>query len=96
MLMDSARAVNNDHRLLRLAQRVPSAIHIRRPAKHHQEYLSAFVVADHQHSIFREFNDRPEGILHPFNRIYARRLMAFFDEAWEQSATDPELRRLDI
>lgn len=96
LLTDSMPAVKNDHRLLKLAQRLPSAIRIRRPCKHHQEYVPAFVVADRQHSIFREFGDRPEGVLQPYNRLEARRLMEFFDEAWEQSEVDPDLQHLDI
>ena len=96
LLMDSARAVQNDHRLLGLAQRLPSTIRIRQPARHHQEYLAAFVVSDREHSIFREFGDQPEGVMQISNRVNARRLMEFFDEAWEQSKTDPDLQRLDL
>jgi predicted GNAT family N-acyltransferase len=96
LLMDSARAVKNDHRLLKLAQRLSTVIRIRRPARQHQEYLGAFVVADRQHSIFREFNDQAKGLLQPFDRLAARRLMEQFDEAWEQSEPDPDLQRLDL
>jgi len=96
LLLDSARAVNNDHRLLKLAQRLPSAIHIRRPAKQHRDYLPAFVVVDDKHSLFREFGDRPQGVLQANDRLNARRLLESFNPAWGQSETDPDLQRLDL
>lgn len=96
LVLDSARAVHNDHRLLQLANRLPSTIHIQRAGPDHRDYVPAFVVADRIHSIYREFGDQPRGLLQPNDHIFARRLMAFFDLAWEQSEIDPQLRRLDL
>lgn len=96
LVQDTARALRDGHRLVDLAQRLSSIVHIRRPANEDQQYPGAFVLTDSGGYFFRTFGDRLEGegdLYYPPRRDELKR---YFDEVWERAEQPQELRRLSL
>ena len=96
LVQDTGRAVRDGHRLLDLAQRLSSIVHLRRPGLEDQQYPSAFLLTDNGGYFFRTFGDRFEGegdLYYPPRRDELKR---YFDEAWERAEQPQELRRLSL
>ncbi|MEM7705092.1 MAG: GNAT family N-acetyltransferase [Pseudomonadota bacterium] len=96
LVLDSGAAVQACHPLIALAQRLPSVIQIRRPAKDHQDYPSAFSVGDEHHLLLRPFGDQFDGYSMLWHRREARRQLELFDPMWEAASPDPNFRRLAL
>ncbi|NIR61582.1 MAG: hypothetical protein GWO02_19865 [Gammaproteobacteria bacterium] len=96
LVSDPSRAIGYGHRLIERGRRLTSVFEVRNPHSDYKEYPSAFFVADGCGVIFRQLAGRYEAscCFHAFAQ--ARELTAFFDEVWERSAPDPEMRRLHI
>lgn len=94
LVQDTTRAMREGHRLVDLAQRLSSIVHIRRVCHEDSQYPSAFVLTDRGGYLFRTFGDRFEAVgdnCYPPRRDELKRL---FDEFWERGESPPELRRL--
>ena len=96
LIQDSTHVVKNGHRLVELAYRLSSKIKLRKPCYEYRNYNEAFLVADEDGLIHRRLADRYEGTASFHNPMEARNLAKFFDEVWEKSEPDPELRRLHL
>ena len=96
LIQDSTNVVKNGHRLVELAYRLSSKIKLRNPSREYRIFNNAFLVVDEDGFIHRNLADRYEGIANFHNPHEARNLTKFFDDAWEKSNPDPELRRLHI
>lgn len=94
LVQDSSRAVKNGHRLINLAQRLSSKIEIRKPIAEYADVTRAFFVVDEAGYISRALADRFESVANFDDRLTSRDLVAFFNEVWERSQQDPQLRRL--
>lgn len=94
LVQDSSVAVRRGHRLVDLAQRLSSKIEIRKPVAEYADVNHAFFVADETGYISRQLADRYEAVANFSDRLTARNLVAFFDEVWERSQQDLQLRRL--
>ena len=93
---DSMKAVRQGHCLIRLAQTLTSSVFIHNPSKEYQKEMSAFLVADGVGLLYRN-----RGIEHNYDAAFnfmspqrAGELVEYFDEAWERSLPDPQVRRL--
>lgn len=96
LLQDPMRVQQEGHRLLDLAQRLPSVVLIRRPTHEDLQYPSAFLLNDNGGYLFRTFGDRFEGegdACYPPRRDELKR---YFDAVWERAEAPPELRRLAL
>lgn len=92
LLRDSSKVVRNGHRLLALARRLSSNLQIR---KLHPDYPAeeiAFVVADDRGLLIRPELDRYAGYALYNDPGRARLRQSQFDQAWECSTLDPNLR----
>lgn len=100
LIHDSAEAIRGGHRLVPLAQRLPSKIQVRRLPPEHRDRGDNFIVADERHVLFQESIARSEGEYlsadHPQGPATARRYAKIFDELWELGSPDPGLRVLGI
>lgn len=96
LVKDSSRAVLHGHRLVELARRLSSHIHIRKTSIDYNEYNAAYLIADETGYIRRTNASRYEGVACFNNRNDCRHLINFFNTAWEKATPDPELRRLHI
>ena len=92
LLRDSSRAVREGHRLLSLSKRLSSSIHIR---KLHPDYASeevTFLLADDCGLLFMPETGEPSGYALYKDAQRCRQRRAQFDQAWDTSITDPDLR----
>lgn len=96
LLRDSTTVVKQGSRVIELMHRISSRILVRKPPPEFYEHNEEFLIADDRGLLFRRFADRHDGELN-FNAPNQCRLqLKFFDECWEASAADPELRRLHL
>ncbi len=98
LLHDPAAALRNDHRLIALAQRLPSAIQIRTPVEEADlAYISAYLLNDTGGYLFLPEADRAAGSRRPPRpRRARRRLQQHFDEVWERAERASALQTLNI
>jgi predicted GNAT family N-acyltransferase len=83
------------HRLIALAQRLPSAIALRTPVDERDlQYPSAFLINDRRGYLVRPLGSRLEGEGSTYAPGRHAQLRALFDQVWERSAPGTELRQL--
>ncbi|GMU44175.1 MAG: GNAT family N-acetyltransferase [Xanthomonadales bacterium PRO6] len=96
LLQDTTRCVREGHRLIDLAQRLSSIVHIRRPTEEDLQFAGAYLLNDSGGYFYRTFGDRFDGdgdLCYPPRRDELKRQ---FDEVWERAEPPPELRRLGL
>jgi predicted GNAT family N-acyltransferase len=97
LLHDPAAALRNDHRLVALAQRLPSAMQIRMPVDEADlAYTSAYLLNDAGGYLFLPEADRPQGRAALHDRSAQAPLRQHFDEVWERAERATILQALDI
>lgn len=96
LLTDPERLVGRAHRLIQLAQRLPSFIHLHQPAEQHRSTLNAFLTVDTLGYVFREHWDRPEAKACFDLPSKAREYEQTFSEIWDQSQPLSMFRKLSI
>ena len=97
LLHDPAAALRNDHRLIALAQRLPSAIQIRMPVEEADlAYVSAYLLNDAGGYLFQPEADRPQGRAALHDRASHAPLQQHFNEVWERAERASILQTLDI
>jgi len=96
LILDPSVAVSRGHRIVELARRVSSHVFIHRADEDDQDRVDSFMVVDDVGLIHRAHNDRFEGVAEFNNPSEARLLVKEFNDAWERSRPEPELRRLHI
>ena len=96
LLKDAEPLIKYGHRLIELSRRLSSMIGIRTIHPHYREYNEAYMVFDERSIIKRRYADRYEGIANFNDPIQARELLTLFNEIWNISEPDPNLRRLHI
>ena len=94
---DANRAHRDGHRLLALAQRLPTAMSVRVPTDAtHLHYGSAFVTDAAGAFLFRPVATRCEAEGSLDQPGQTSRLTAYFDEVWERAEPAWEIRPLGI
>ena len=94
---DARKALADGHRLIALAQRLPSAIAIRTQVDERDlQYPSAFLVNDRSGYFFRVLASRPDGEGSTYAPGRHAQLVALFDEIWERCVPSAELRALAL
>lgn len=96
LVQDASHAVKNGHRLIYLAQRLPSKITLRTPSAEYKAQRQCFLIADGIGLMRRIDVERYEGVLNFKAPLEAKEYAKFFDEVWLHSEVDPYLRRLTI
>ena len=97
LLHDPAAALRNDHRLIALAQRLPSAIQVRMPVEEADlAYISAYLLNDAGGYLFLPEADQPQGRAALHDRASQAPLQQHFDAVWERAERASVLQKLDI
>lgn len=97
LVHDIDSAIHEDHALLGLAQRLTSAIQLRRPREPaDRAYASAFLLNDRGGYLLRPLATRFEAHGETDARSRAAPLAEYFDAVWERSEICTELRLLDL
>ncbi len=96
LLKDPSTAVTRGHRIVELARRISSHVFIHRVAEEDQDRIDSFMVVDEVGILRRAHGARFEGTAEFNNPGEARQLLKSFNDAWERSVPEAELRRLHI
>lgn len=92
LVRDVGRPVRQGHRLLNLAKRITSNLHIRRINPDHPSDESAYLLADDRGLLLREQPEQYAGYALYNDPGRVRQRQAQFDQAWDISLSDPDLR----
>ena len=92
LVRDVGRPVRQGHRLLNLARRITSNLHIRRVNPDHPCDESAYLLADDRGLLLREQPEQYAGYALYNDPGRVRQRQAQFDQAWDISLSDPDLR----
>lgn len=92
LLRDSSRAVRDGHRLIGLSRKLASHIQIRRCHADYPVPDGAFLLADDHGLLMRPEPDQFGGYAHYQDAARVRQLQRLFDQTWDTSITDPDLR----
>lgn len=92
LLRDSTRAVKEGHRLLALSRRLSSNLHIRKLNPDYANEESAFLIADDRGLLLRPELNQQSGYTLYNDPARVRQRQTQFDQAWDTSITDPDLR----
>lgn len=96
LILDPTEVVSRGHRIVELARRISSHVFIHRADSEDHHHVDTFMIVDDVGIIRRAHNDRFEGLAEFNNPAEARLLLKTFNEAWERSQPEPELRRLHL
>jgi predicted GNAT family N-acyltransferase len=97
ILLDPRAPLSLGHRLVALAQRLPSSIELRTPGEEQErQYPGAFLLNDRGGYFFRTDGSRPDGAGSTCNPGRHAQLLGLFDAAWERALPCEDLRVLGI
>lgn len=96
LIHSSEQNVVNNHRLLALAQKMTSSIHIHTTAQQHKELKQRFLLIDEKAYLYSSNSDRYQGKANLNDPLEARQLSQQFNDLWAYSSTDTSLRRLHL
>ncbi|WP_426689125.1 GNAT family N-acetyltransferase [Rhodanobacter ginsengiterrae] len=97
LLHDPAAALRGDHRLVALAQRLPSTVQIRTPVEEaDRAYVSAYLLNDVGGYLFLPEADRTPGRAARCDRASQAPLQQHFEDVWERAERASELQSLNI
>ena len=96
LIKDSEPMTKHGHRIIELIQQLTSSIEVRKISEDYKSYNEAFSLYDGKGVIFLYHADRYDGFAN-FNRPrLVTELTNFFNEVWNHSEADTNLRRLHI
>ncbi len=96
LLQDNEKAQKQGHGLVQLWRRLTSKIEIRRPHPDYKDHPESFLLVDGTGYLHHRLYTGYEATVDFNSRLESRRLGGFFNEVWEQSEPDSELRDLHI
>ncbi len=98
LTQDSARAVQQGHCLIRLAQKLTSSVFIHNPARQHKGVSATFMVVDGKGILHRPHSTSTnyDAVVNFMSPQAGGELNDFFNEMWERSTPDSQIRRLFI
>lgn len=96
LIKDSEPMTRNGHRIIDLIQQLTSSIEVRKISEEYDSYNEAFSLYDGKGVIYLRNADRYEGLANFDRPRLVTELSNFFNEVWEHSAPDENLRRLHI
>jgi hypothetical protein len=96
LLQDNTRVRNEGHRLIELAQRLPSTVALRKPDQRYRDFAENFLLVDDCGYLHRRLIGRYQVTACCHDRLQVSQLQAVFTEAWEAGEPDRELARLHL
>ena len=96
LIKEPESVARRGHRIVDLAQRLPSFVEIKVPANEFSNQNTAFVVVDGTGVVLRSLADRFEASVSFADKLQARELLRQFDEMWQSAVSAPSLRRISL
>jgi hypothetical protein len=94
LVSDTRKLVGRGHRLLELARRLSTSIHIRKLAEHPDWNGETIVIRDRDGVLYKPGGSDHDGFYEPDSRASTQGHLELFDELWRYSVEDPDLRNL--
>src|SRR5579885_2149582 len=94
LLADPSRAMVDNNRFLALARRLTSCIDLRAMSPEYPASAGAFIIADDKAIVYRLQADRWDGISDMNDPAVVRRYLNFFDEVWQTSMQESQMRQM--
>ncbi len=95
-MVDIRHVAQHGHRLIELSRRLGSTVQVRRPPPEYQHAGQTFLTCDDTGYFNRPLSSRYEGTANFNDPGEVARLNKTFNELWERSEPDSELRMLQI
>ena len=96
LISDSRSLAGRGHRLLQLARRLPSIVHLQKIAEHPDWNGETIVIRDRDGVLYKPGGSNHEGFYEPHSRASTQRHLDLFEELWRHSVQDTELRSLTL
>lgn len=96
LINDPRPMIKQGHRLLELARRLSSTIHIRVIEEHPELPAATYILRDNDGVVYKPDERRQRGFYEPDSRASARRHIEKFDDLWRWGKVDSELRILRL
>ena len=96
LIKDSEPMTKQGHRIIELIQQLTSSIEVRKISEDYKSYNEAFSLYDNKGVIYLYHADRYDGFANFDRPRLVAELTNFFDEVWNHSEPDTNLRRLYI
>ena len=96
LVADSRALVTRGHRLLLLARRLPTSVHIQKQVDHPQWKGETIVICDRDGVLYKPGDSDHDGFFEPSSRASTQRHLELFEELWRHSEQDVELRSLRL
>ncbi|VAW51975.1 hypothetical protein MNBD_GAMMA06-2122 [hydrothermal vent metagenome] len=98
LTQNSKKAVQNGHRLIKLAQSITSSVFINNPSREYKDEKSAFLIVDKLGLLYRPStnNRNYKASLNFMAPQRAGKLLDYFNKTWEHSTPDLQVRRIYI
>lgn len=96
LVNDPNNAIKMGHRLIELSRSFTSSIHIHNPSREYQDDISAYMLCDDSGYLYKPVASQYKGQVNFNDKLRVRELNKQFEEMWQRSTPDPELRRLYI
>lgn len=96
LINDARPLIEQGHRLLELARRLSSTVHIRVIEEHPELPDASFVLRDNNGIVYKSDERRHTGFYAPDSRVAAQRLTEKFDDLWHWAHVDSRLRLLRL
>lgn len=94
LVADPSRALVDNNRFLALARRLTSCIDLRSMSPEYPASAGAFIIADDKALVYRLQIDRWDGISDMNDPAVVRRYLNFFDEVWNTSMQESQMRQM--
>ncbi len=96
LISEPHRTVRIGNRLVSVGRRLNSFIEFRNVHADYREHREAFMIADDTALLYRVEGRRWEGIADTYEPAVAKRYLSLFDEIWNASELEQELRELRV
>jgi hypothetical protein len=94
LIGEPTRTIREGNRFLAMGRRLTSYIDLRNVHIDYRNYASAFLIADDRALVYRLQSSRWDGIVELNDTAVARKYLSYFDEVWQASEPEPEVRMM--
>ena len=96
LIANPSRVVRNGNPFVQLARRLSACIEFRNVDEEYRDHREAFFIADEAALVYRVDAQKWEGIADTHEPAVARRYLGLFDEIWNTSRVETEVRELRV
>jgi len=94
LIGEPTRTIREGNRFLAMGRRLTSYIDLRNVHADYRNYAAAFLIADDRALVYRLQASRWDGIAELNDTAVARHYLSYFDEVWQASEPEPEVRMM--